>query len=145
MKRLAVFILLLLLLCGMDCFFKRDWNINSFFLNSDVEIYLSTIENLNGGNIIKNGEGAIVCCKFNDLEKYLNSNNVLGFTIKVDEVQIDDVLQNLNPRNISKAMNYTYGYTAQFNQFKCVNGNNFQMAARENSVLVGFPILLGSY
>lgn len=145
MKKLAVFILLLLLLCGMDCFFKKDWNINSFFLNSDVEIYLSDIKNLAGENYIKNGDGAILFCKYEEMEKYLSLNNVVGLTIKICDVQEKDVLQNLNPTKVYMSMGYTYGYTSKVNGFEVVNGNNFQVVSKGNFVLVGFPILLGSY
>lgn len=147
MKKIIVFLLLVLLLCGVSIGYTKGLSFKDIFEGCEMEVYLPVGVNVEC-SFIENGEGIIAFCSI-DYFKYLKDTYLVnGFTIKIKDKEIDDVVGLLNPNYVIRCDNFIYGYT---NSTKCdvkmVQDKivNFQCVKVENDVCVGFPILLGSY
>lgn len=154
MKRLIVFILLSILLCGVNIPFAKDLTIDKIFPSSNMEVYIIEKSNLSFDKI-DNGMGEIIFCETKDLDYILhNCSKVAGFTIKIQNMEINDIIKSLNVTN-TFALNFgVYGWSKIFENLNEINNKsieisrkmvNFQCVAREDYVLVGMPIILGSF
>lgn len=147
MKRLIVLVIISLLMCGINLGCVKNLNLETIFPNSDVEVYLPENVEIDGLNTIKNGAGVIVTAKINDLNYILNKYSVVGFTLKINNIEPNDVFKKLGATNCELNANGVYGYVR--GMFEPINilGHkvNFQCVKHGESVLIGVPIMLGSY
>lgn len=148
MKKLFVFILIVLLLCGINLLPISNLTLDKIFPSASVEVYLA--DNEYNGELLthKNGDGQIIFCDVENLLYILNNYVVNGYTLRICASDMNSVLQKFMPNYYFESSNYVYGYKQGiFN--KCINVNdekvNFQCVKSNNDVLIGFPILLGSY
>ena len=73
MKRLFVFIIIVLLLCGINLNITKELNFQNIFSGASVEVYISD-KSYNGNlSVIDNGCGQIVCCGIDDLNYIFNN------------------------------------------------------------------------
>ena len=147
MKRLFAFVIIcLILICVAFCGDKK-LSVNDLFENMSAEIYLPTQTQINNFKTIKNGQGQIVFCQVGDIEAFLKLHNINGYTIKVKNSTINRVLKKVMPVAKYTQKNLIYGYSFVFDKSLNINGNkvNFQCAQSGDDVLIGSPILLGSY
>ena len=147
MKRLFVFVLIILLLCGINLGVTNNFTISKIFNGCSVEVYLkSHVENCEFLSV-KNGEGSIIFCEVNDLIYILNNPDVCGYTIKINNKNYHEVLNCLNVSYMFASFGCVYGKSNLFNFCTSVNDNvvNFQCVKNDDFVLLGSPILLGSY
>ncbi|MGN1221690.1 MAG: hypothetical protein ACI4TT_00475, partial [Christensenellales bacterium] len=105
--------------------------------------------------IVKNGNACIVSCD----SKYASTvkasiNNILGESITINNPN-EDVLKQINDY-ISKNILYDekldgtqiiYGYDNTLKNFVMVDGQkiNFQVAINSDYVVIGYPLILGSF
>ena len=149
MKRLIVFIFIVVLLCltNLPCF--KEFKLDSFFPESNVEVYLGEYVDMGDKKLsyIKNGDGMILFMKIEELELFLKENNVLGYTIYINHTSVNTVFELLNVKNVDYKNNSFYGESNLFSKSLNVDGMkyNFQCVKKEESILLGTPILLGSY
>ena len=138
-----VFLLIVFLLCCLRLNCLNDFNLSTIFANSSIEVY---VNDLGKGEFKyeKNGDGFIMFSDVSKLDYILNDYNVLGYTITVNCELIESVLQKLNPNNFFNVGKYVYGFKSGLFS-KTINNINFQCAKSEQGVLIGVPILLGSY
>ncbi len=151
MKRLIVFILLVLLLCGANFAISKDFTIDKIFPNARVEVYTSSKTDITF-NKIDNGCGEIIFCNCENLNEIIkNFKNISGFTLKISKTSIDEVLEKLDVKNTYNKNFGVYGCSniikKYFNkQIDMLCGVvNFQCVAKGDDVIVGVPILLGGY
>ena len=143
MKRIAVFILIVLLLCGFKVSVVSNLTIDKIFPNASVEVYIPQKVDVGVYKSISNGDGLILFANSDQLDYILKTYNVGGYTIKTD-ISINVLLKNLNPNFYAIKDGVIFGYKSGiFN--KTVNGNNFQCVERDGCLLIGVPLLLGSY
>lgn len=149
MKRIIVFILIIFLLCGINIFSTNNFNLSILFAGASVEVYLNSDKIVDEFDAIGNGTGVIVFTNIDSLHYILNKYSVSGFTLKIKKTT-EEVLTLISAENIFFNEFGVYGYcdyakcwvdSINFNNSLC----NFQIFATNNCVLLGFPILLGSY
>ena len=117
------------------------------FPNASVEIYVSEIEVLGDYKIISNGDGYIIYCVIEEMGHIIDTYSVMGYTLKIPNFNMEDVLHKINPSYSIMSMEYIYGYKGGI--FEPIRINdliiNFQCAEVNGTVNLGFPVLLGSY
>lgn len=144
MKKIIVFILISLLICGTKLTCVQNFTLSELFPNAQIEVYLpQKIENC-GFYTINNGEGCIIFAKMDDLQYILSKYNVGGYTLKLYGLNFREVVEKINPNYFYNFDKYIYGHKTNLFD-KDVEGINFQCAQQSNCVLLGVPILLGSY
>lgn len=154
MKRLIVFILIVLLLCFTNLAITKDFNIDKIFPNSKVEVFFDKKTDLNLEKT-PNGVGEIVFCNMNELYKILKLNKYIsGITIKIKNENMDSVLKKINVRNIYNNNFGVYGWSRVFDGMLNIKTNalqlfdsyvNFQCVDNGKEIILGYPIILGSY
>lgn len=146
MKKLIVFILIVLLLCGMNSNFAQGLNLKSLFKGANVEVYVVGEVDNDKYKILKNGDGAVIFTVIEELDYILSSYKVNGYTVAVGG-DIGGVLTALSPEKTYINAWGVYGYKAGLGDGVLVNDNycNFQIVEKMGIVLLGCPILLGSY
>lgn len=151
MKRLIVFIILALLLCGINFGAVQNLTLEQIFQTAQVEVYTSEQTNLQYQKTT-NGAGEIIYCNLAQLNYILNNCAcVSGYTLKINNLQIKDVLLKLNARQITQNNYGAYGWSRllsyKINKQITIDNQavNFQCVQSKSSVLLGVPILLGSY
>ena len=147
MKRIIVFLLLVLLLCGINSTFVKGLSFEKLFEGCEAEVYLSHAVDDLDCVVVKNGQGAIAFCDIAELKYIKNKHIINGFTVKIRNKSMAYVLEKLNPNYITRRGNCIYGYINNVAKTVFVEGEmvNFQCVNVDNDVLVGFPILLGCY
>ncbi|MGN1213051.1 MAG: hypothetical protein ACI4TZ_03310 [Christensenellales bacterium] len=110
---------------------------------------------LDNTKIVKNGNACIVSCDSKHASTVKASiNNILGESITINNPN-DDVLKQINDY-ISKNVLYDekldgtqiiYGYDNTLKNFVMVDGQkvNFQVAINSDYVVIGYPLILGSF
>lgn len=154
MKRLIVFILIIILLCGINFSITKDLNLDKIFPNAQVELFTDSKTGINVQKI-DNGQGEIIFCTTNELSYILSQvSSAVGFTIKIQNASMVSVLKSFGI-NFSFVENYgVYGWSNYiYNNFNIKNKSiemlsgrvNFQAVEENGAVLLGIPIILGSY
>lgn len=152
MKRLIVFIFMVALLCCVNFGFTQGLTLEKIFPHSSVEVYTDTKTDLQL-NKIDNGAGEIIFCNIDDLNYILKTTQAVGFCIKVYKQNAEQVLKLLQPQNV---LNQNYGYFGWSNVLQNINIKsksvamqqgkvNFQCVQNGEQLLIGVPIILGSY
>jgi len=157
MKKILLFIFIVILLCCVNLTAVQNLTLDKIFPNAMVEVFLQQKGNLIDHKTIANGQGEIVYCDIQDLDYILNQNlKVTGYTLKIHSCEID-ILNLLNVNDVQQQNFGIYGfsemlenYAKKFNLLtKKVKINqkmvNFQYINKNDYILIGFPILLGSY
>ena len=147
MKKLIVFVLIILLLCGVNLSVTKSLNLESIFSGASVEVYLSEKICDEKLQTIDNGTGQIVFAKIDDLNYIFNNYSPLGFTLFYNG-DVNDALNKLNPQYVFKTNLSAYGFSSVNVKPISVAGKkvNFQYVVSDaGCVMLGFPILLGSY
>ena len=156
MKRLLVFLFIVLLLCITNLTCVQDLTLSNIFPTASVEIYTSSKTNIEQLSKIENGLGEIIFCNVNELDYILKDfDNISGFTLKFDTQNKtkQQILEQLNLQRFTSNGFGILGYSSTigslFNNKFCVNIDknkcNFQLFETKNSIFLGVPILLGSY
>lgn len=149
MKKLIVFIFLIILLCLTNLNYISDFKFKNIFPKSSVELFVECVNDneLKNCNYIKNGTGKIVFINIDKLDEFLKNNEVLGFTIKVKHMQLNDVFKRLEIKRVKKIQNSYYGVSAKFSKHLKVGNEsyNFECVYVNDEIHIGTPILLGSY
>lgn len=154
MKRLIVFILIVILLCLTNLSLTKDLNLVNIFPKSQVEVFTDSLSGLNYKKV-QNGLGEIIFCDVEELNNILKqTDKMVGFTLKIENEEVKSVLKKINAQNTYYKNYGFYGWSKILNEiFKIKNNKvqmfdgvvNFQALQRENDVILGFPIILGSY
>lgn len=146
MKKMFVFILIIFLLCGINLININSLSFDKLFVGGSVEVYLPDMIQ-SDYRVEKNGNGSILFCEVCDLDSVLNTYFINGFTLKIKDKKMSDVLALLSPSFWYKQDGFIYGYINGVKEKIKIDGRtvNFQCAIVEDLVCVGFPILLGSY
>ena len=146
MKRLFVFILIVLLLCGINLSCTQNLNLERIFGGAEVEVYLSERSPICEFETINNGEGQVVFAKIENLSYILSSYKCSGFTI-ITDLSLCKVIEEISPNYYFENKNGIYGYLNGIKESVIVKDKkvNFQCAESGGFTKIGFPILLGGY
>ena len=149
MKKLIVFIFLIILLCLTNLTYLSEFKFKSIFPDASVEAFVDEINDkeLKNYNYILNGTGKIVFIKIEHLKDFLKNNKVLGYTIKVNNMHLNDVFKKLEIKKVKKMQNAYYGVSGKFSKSLKVGNDsyNFECVKVNNEIHIGTPSLLGSY
>ena len=148
MKKLIVFIFLIAIICGINLSITQNLSIDKLFKTGEVEIYLPEKSGLYNVNKIDNGNGEIIFCNIQQFEELKNKlSNISGYTIKLQNTSFNDVVDILKPMYVDSFNNSYYGYVNNLSKSVVTQDKNynFQCVEKQNKVLIGVPILLGSY
>lgn len=156
MKKLLVFLFIIVLLCCANLTYMQNLTLENIFPNASVEVYTSTKSQIDSLQKIDNGIGEIIFCNINQLNYIFdNEKYISGLTIKIDVDNADDVdlIKSLHCSNFFEDNFGLYGWSAVVdklfnNKFEVLVGDvncNFQMFKTKNEIFVGVPILLGAY
>ena len=147
MKKLIVFILIVIVLCAINLNALKDLTLSTIFPSAVCEVYLSSCEYEGGIKSCKNGEGQIVFCDVKELDYILENYSAAGYTLKINGESVCAVVDKLSPLYKFNFGECSYGYCVKNLDSVVVDGKsvNFQIAEIDNFVLLGFPILLGCY
>ena len=98
-----------------------------------------------GVGCLNNGVGQIAFVAANNLQYILNNYKTSGYTLKIYGKTMAEVLQTLSPNNFYQKNDMVYGYKNGIG-YNAINDEiNFQCTQKQDCVLLGVPILLGSY
>ncbi|MDY2695915.1 MAG: hypothetical protein SOV27_01980 [Eubacteriales bacterium] len=132
----------------------KDLNLVNIFPKSQVEVFTDSLSGLNYKKV-QNGLGEIIFCDVEELNNILKqTDKMVGFTLKIENEEVKSVLKKINAQNTYYKNYGFYGWSKILNEiFKIKNNKvqmfdgvvNFQALQRENDVILGFPIILGSY
>lgn len=151
MKKLLVFIFLLIIvvICSLGSEIKL-FN----FSNFDIELFATEISDNIQADVIKNGDGYIVKTNSEEIDKVLNLvDGVYGVTLIIDDnsTKYEEIKSKIKVQNCQEEQNiYTfYGYINGQDKFIYVDNKkvNIQVLYNKNNskLIIGFPIILGSY
>lgn len=127
----------------------KNFDLSTLFAGASLEVYLNSNEMVDEFDTVGNGAGVIIFASVDSLRYILNKYNVSGFTLKTKKTT-GEVLTLISAKNIFFSEFGVYGYcnyakywvkSINFNDYLC----NFQIFTTNDYVLLGFPILLGSY
>ena len=156
MKKLLVFLLIVLLLCGINLNFTKELKLSNIFPVASVEVFTSSKTFVNKFEKIDNGVGEVIFCEMNELDYILdNIDCVSGLTLKIDlkNNSKNKILKSLDIVDFNETNFGIYGFS---NIVKKVSNNkfklkieekvcNFQYFESKSCIFVGIPLLLGSY
>lgn len=156
MKRLLVFLLLVLLLCCVNLSCTQDLTLSKIFPNASVEIFTSTKTNLTEFYKLDNGFGEIIFGEVEDFEYIFNNvNNISGFTLKIniESFSKTKIFKALNVINYNENNFNILGFSNTVkkifkNKFSLKidkNECNFQYFEAKSHIFLGIPLILGSY
>ncbi len=152
MKKLIVFIILLIFIA--ICSFGVDKNIFQFWFNYDIQIYASELSTCFDGNYDKNGEGYIVYTNdklYNETIKNVNGIYGLSLHKKSNLYEFNSIRENVKILKMQELEDITtfYGFIEGENLFCYIDGLkvNIQVSYNKSNhyLIIGFPIILGSY
>ena len=146
MKKLVVFVFFTILFCSLGMSFTQKLTISDIFSNEDYEVFVEG-DVVSGYTSIKNGSGSIIYCSAVDLDYINKQTKIVGFTVKIKNLSLYDVLKKLKAFNVKMIDGYYYGKSSLFYKSVLVKdwSVNFQCIKNEEYILLGCPILLGSY
>ena len=150
MKKFFIFLFLAIVvaICSLG---DNPTNAISSLTPLKIQIFANSY---NGDNFIKNGNGVIVECDFENYEKELSlCNNVSGKTYiyKADLKDYETIKASYKIQSMQElgAIKTFYGYSDFGGDYIFIEGKkvNAQIAfnVEENLLYIGNPILLGSY
>lgn len=146
----------LVFVVSIFCFASLNTNFSDyiFSISSDAEVsfFVSKFQDLNGTEIIKNGDGFVLNCTADFAEKNFNKiKGCYGFSIKTkyDPKILNRILNDakvVSTAIVQNIKNY-YCSLAGVPFSTIIDGKkiNFQIAVNNQSIIVGSPIILGSY
>lgn len=156
MKKLLVFLFIILLLCCVNIVPHKELTLKNIFSNVMVEVYTSKQIKNEELSKISNGEGEIIFCDIVDLDYILQTYNcVSGFTLKFEknDFSVNDIINKIDTRTCYNKNFGIYGlsyaissllnnkYVVEMEQTKC----NFQIYETKSQIFLGIPLILGSY
>ena len=158
MKRLFVFILIVILLCCLKMFFLQNLTIYTLFGSCDAVVFVANpfneVSNCifftkdfdDGVNVVKNGTGSVIYCRSSSIYRYKLLFSVTGYTIRLHNHK-NEILDLLLARNVFENNWGTYGYSDKLEFERVIDGVvvNFQINKTNTGFLLGCPILLGDY
>ena len=152
MKKLLIFIFLLVIVavCSLGS------EIKFFNLKNDckVELFVENVSSNLFGNIIKNGDGYVVSFDYENYEDTLKKvDGIYGesFIFNSSLKQFENISNQIKKYSQSRINEVItiYGYVAGEDKFIYIDGQkvNIQLAfnSKNNVLVIGFPIILGSY
>ncbi|MBQ2713464.1 MAG: hypothetical protein IJF22_00660 [Clostridia bacterium] len=116
----------------------------------EVSFYCSQKNQTEFANEIKNGEGYIYSVDVSDAKSdYSKLLGCYGFSAKFDILLFDkimDTMQVVKTETLEGVQNF-YGYVNGLTMFDFMDNKkvNIQVALTSNGVIVGSPLILGSY
>lgn len=156
MKFILPFFLISLLILSFS--FGLDKDIYFLKLAQDygarVSFYTSSPQKIDGADCVVNGNSGIVSCSSNTAQKvYSKLKGIVGISFCVQGNNktlshiFDDLkLQIKSQNNVGKITTYL-AYTNLFSNHIMLDNDkiNIQIAVNDGSIIVGMPIILGSY
>ena len=116
-----------------------------------VSFYCADVQAVENATLQKNGDGAILMCDA-DVAKdvYKNVKNCFGYSIRFNEKAVlDQILSQIKvvKTEIQEALTSYYGLATGAIFFDFLGGQkiNVQVAVGADYIVVGSPIILGSY
>ena len=139
MKKIIILVIMLLIIIGnVKC--DDQFSLLDYF-SGEYTVYTSTPNGDNGLNL-----------GFCYMNSKPTTKDVVGESIKVENLEIDSVLKELSARVVKTecledATVVLYLYTALINDSVSVFGKNvnLQIAIKEDYSVIGWPLILGSY
>ena len=123
--------------------------------NPKYYFYVSLNSGTDDYHYTQNGNGGIIALNKNELSLLNNFDigQVYGESVKFkcDDKEFANFMKKLkiDVKNIEKFENFTniYGFNSNFGKSVkiCSKDVNVQIARKDNEVVVGFPVILGSY
>ena len=117
-----------------------------FFTNSKTSLKINKIDN---------GMGEILFCDIENLDYILNQlDNVVGLSIKIYNKNKANVLQALKVKNLYNQNFGSCGWSGTLERIKVIKSTkvhlldgmaNFQCVEKDDHIVIGMPIILGSY
>ncbi len=147
MRKLIIFILISLFLCLAGVCAKKDiGSLKDLFPNAQIEVYTKNVTRFDE-NYITNGDGYIIYSTINNFCSVFEKHDVTGYTIKINNTSPIQICKKLKASCVVYDGGYMYGYSCFFPGEIILKDIkvNFQCAFWEDKILIGTPILLGSY
>lgn len=146
MKKLIIFIFLVILLCCTNLTLIKNFNLAEIFPEAQVEVFINNEISFTENNYVNNGNGKIVFISINELHSFLNNNEVMGYTLKIKNLTLNEVFKRLQIKNVECVQGAYYGVSGLFTKKINYDKNyNFECAELNGEIHIGTPILLGSY
>lgn len=153
MKKLIVFLLMLIFVLGLTMF--QSESLHELFLFDSNTFYIysnSQNNNIGSGEIVKNGDGEIV--KFDRLElieNYHKLNLIAGESLVIKNLTLNQIMRKLNLEVLSvENFNEIFvinGYSNKLKNYLNVDGKkqNVQIKYCLNYALIGYPLIMQGF
>ena len=109
MKRLIVFIFLIVLFCCINLPYINRLKLSEIFPNAQIEVYIDQKTETNGLNYINNGEGKIVFLNINQLDNFLKHNKAFGYTLRIKDETLNNVFKKFPP-NLQQTISVSFRF-----------------------------------
>lgn len=98
-------------------------------------------------DFVTNGDGVIINADVHTMKEIIKDNEFFGLTLKIENIEVKDVLNKIYASVVFENFESVYGVCNFFDKCILVNNlrTNFQCKDLGDVVVLGFPILLGSY
>lgn len=151
MKKIVVTIFIVLLILISSSFHKKD--VLEIFTSSDgiCEFYCEgVLKNTSFiSSIISSGEGYFVTTNLKSAKKVFNDlKNVKSFKIKFkNNFEISKLKLKYIKTEFVDDMKISYAFSNYFDNGICIDGkkSNVQIVEKQNKLVIGIPIIMGSY
>lgn len=129
------------------------------YVPNDSSIYsfytTDNINTINNATVVKNGNSSIVSCTSLNAKNVKQSlKNILGESVKINNPSkdiIDNLYQYINKNivyyEVLENTTITYCYNPSLLNFVMIDGQkvNLQIAQNNNYIVIGYPLILGSF
>ena len=151
MKKIFIlgFVFCLLFACSLHGGFLS--RLAEFDASARVCFYCSEVQNLENASTQKNGDGAIISCAAeNAIDVYKSITNCFGYSIRFNDVAlVEEILSQIRvlKTQVSQGITSYFGLAPATMFFDFLGGYkiNVQVAVCKDYIVVGSPIILGSY
>lgn len=147
MKKLAVFIAFILLCVG----FMLTEDLSLYNISGLSKVCFVTYDQVDGVETIETSQYNYIYCTPNEAKSLSNKINKVGVINYFEKTEKAKILKNIKA-NISMMekidnMEVIYGYSPLYKCSLCIENKkvNFQMAVKEDEILLGFPLILGGF
>ena len=151
MKKIVVAIFIAILIAISTNFHKKD-ELSIFVSNEGIcEFYCEKVLKNSSfiSSILSSGDGFFVSTNLKSSKKvYDDLLNVKSFKIILNkDFEISKLKMQYIKTEMVEDMKISYGFSNFFNNCVCIDGKkaNIQIVERQDKIIIGVPIIMGSY
>ena len=146
----VISLIFICLLISFNCSNYIDFNNVFKSFNGTIQIHTTIFKNVPHSEVIENGKGYIISSSIKNIDVLLNSfdeSDIKGYTFFLKTNDIQSVTKKLGLQYSISNQNEIVAYSNIVPMSIYINNivYNTQIIQKDEEVIIGFPVILGSY